>query len=146
MNNIRTMTIACWHDAHVNLDPTNSSTQFEPRGDAPFKVCTRVLLHGVSLPLHPDPLIPTAAAVDDVAMGRGSTELAWRPTVDLCAMLYSAPTATSDWEAPYEEASSSTGAPPEGRVPNRAGCAGWPCWAVCVAVCVAELALMATWP
>ena len=69
VNNIRTMTIACWHDAHVNLDPTNSSTQFEPRGDAPFKVCTRVLLHGVPLPLHPDPLIPTAAAVDDVAMG-----------------------------------------------------------------------------
>ena len=58
-------------------------------------------------------------------------------------MFYSAPTATSDWEAPYEEASSSTGAPPEGRVPNRAVCAGLACWAVCVAVCVAELALMA---
>ena len=69
VNNIRTMTIACWHDAHVNLDPTNSSTQFEPRGDAPFKICTRVLLHGVPLSLLPDPLIPTAAAVDDVAMG-----------------------------------------------------------------------------
>ena len=69
VNSIRTMTIACWHDAHVNLDPTNSSAQFELRGDAPFKVCTRVLLHGVPLPLHPDPLIPTAAAVDDVAMG-----------------------------------------------------------------------------
>ena len=62
VNNIRTMTIACWHDAHVNLDPTNSSTQFEPRGDEPFKVCTRVLLNGVPLPLLPDPPIPTAAA------------------------------------------------------------------------------------
>ena len=75
---------------------------------------------------------------------RGSTDLAWLPTADLCAMFYSAPTAASDWEAPYEEASSSTGAPPEGRVPNRAVCAGLACWAVCVAVCVAELALIAT--
>jgi hypothetical protein len=30
-----------WHNTHANLDPTNSPTQFELRGDAPFKVCTR---------------------------------------------------------------------------------------------------------
>ena len=30
-------TITRWHNTHANLDPTNSPTQFELRGDAPFK-------------------------------------------------------------------------------------------------------------
>ena len=35
--NIRATTITCWHNTHANLDPINSPTQFELRGDAPFK-------------------------------------------------------------------------------------------------------------
>ena len=60
--NIRATTITRWHNTHANLDPTNSPTHFELRGDAPFKICTRVLLHSVPLPLLPDPLHPHAAA------------------------------------------------------------------------------------
>jgi hypothetical protein len=67
--NIRATTITRWHNTHANLDPTNSPTQFELRGDAPFKVCTRVLLHSVPLLLLPDPFIPTPQLVDDVALG-----------------------------------------------------------------------------
>jgi len=52
--------------SHANLDPINSPTQFELRGDTPFKVCTRVLLHSVPLPLLPDPFIPTPQLVDGV--------------------------------------------------------------------------------
>jgi hypothetical protein len=65
--NIRATTITCWHNTHANLDTTNSPTQFELRGDVPFKVCTRVLLHSVPLPLLPDPCIPTPQLVDGVA-------------------------------------------------------------------------------
>ena len=36
----------------------------------------------------------------------------------------------------------SRGVPPEGRKPNRAFCAVLPCWTVCVATCVPNLALM----
>jgi len=42
--NIRATTITRWHNTTWIL-PTRQSTQFELRGDAPFKVCTRVLLH-----------------------------------------------------------------------------------------------------
>jgi hypothetical protein len=53
--NIRATTITRWHNTHANLDPTNSPTQFELRGDVPSKVCTHVLLRSVPLPLLPDP-------------------------------------------------------------------------------------------
>ena len=63
---IRATTITRWHSTHANLDSTNSPTQFELRGDAPFKACTRVLLH--SVPLPPSSLtlfIPTPQLVVD---------------------------------------------------------------------------------
>ena len=107
--NIRATTITCWHNTHANFDPTNSTTRFELRGDAPFKVCTRVLLHSVPLPLLPDPFIPTPQLVDGVALreARRSTDLAWRPTADLCVISYFAPTAITVWATPCEKAASS---------------------------------------
>ena len=67
VHNIRATTITRWYNTHANVDPTNSPTQFELRGDAPFnsttqtpyfKVCTRVLLPSVPLPLLPGPASP----------------------------------------------------------------------------------------
>jgi hypothetical protein len=115
--NIRATTITRWHNTHANLDPTNSSTQFELRGDAPFKVCTRVLLHSVPLPLFPDPCIP-AAAGRRCSFGKQEGQLmllVWRPTADLCVIFYIAPTAITDREIPCEKAASSRGVPPEDR-------------------------------
>ena len=66
---IRATTITRWHNTHANLDPTNSPTQSELRGDVHFKVCTRVLLHRAPLPPLPDPFIPMPQLVDDAAMG-----------------------------------------------------------------------------
>ena len=53
----------------MHVGPTNSPTQFELSSDALCKVCTRVLLDSVPLPLHPDPLIPLTQLIDDKAMG-----------------------------------------------------------------------------
>ena len=69
VDNIRTTMITRWHNTHANLDPTNSPTQSELRGDVHFKVCTRVLLHRAPLPPLPDPFIPMPQLVVDAAMG-----------------------------------------------------------------------------
>ena len=69
VDKIRTAATTCWNNPHANWDPTNSPTQFELSSDALCKVCTRVLLESVPLPLHPDPFIPLAQLVDDEAMG-----------------------------------------------------------------------------
>ena len=99
VDKIRTAATAYWNNPHANLDPTNSPTQFELSSDALCKVCTRVLLDSVPLPLHPDPLIPLTQLIDDKAIvweARGSTDLAWRPTADLCLISFFAPTTITD--------------------------------------------------
>eukprot|EP00964_Phaeocystis_antarctica_P015494 scaffold8575_cov83-Phaeocystis_antarctica.AAC.1 len=45
---------------------------------------------------------------------RGPTDLAWRPTADLCLISFFAPTTITDWSTPCEDAASSRGVPPEG--------------------------------
>ena len=50
---------------------------------------------------------------------RGPTDLAWRPTADLCLISFFAPTTITDWSTPCEDAASSRGVPPEGRMPPR---------------------------
>lgn len=97
VDKIRTAATAYWNNPHANLDPTNSPTQFELSSDALCKVCTRVLLDSVPLPLHPDPLIPLTQLIDDKAsQARGSTDLAWRPTADLCVISFLEPTTITD--------------------------------------------------
>ena len=97
VDKIRTAATPDWNNPHANLDPTNSPTQFELSSDALCKVCTRVLLDSVPLPLHPDPLIPLTQLIDDKAsQARGSTDLAWRPTADLCVISFLEPTTITD--------------------------------------------------
>ena len=85
VDNNRTTTNTCWHNTHANLDPTNSPTQSELRGDVPFKVCTRVLLHRAPLPPLPDPFIPMPQLVDDVAMG--SKRVDWSCLAPHCRLV-----------------------------------------------------------
>ena len=95
---------------------TNSPTKFELSCDALCKVCNRVLLESVPLPLHPDPFTPMAQLVDDEATvweERGSTDLARRPTADLCVVFFLEPTTITDRSTPCEDAALSRGVPPE---------------------------------
>jgi len=59
------------------------------RADALVKVCTRLLLHSVSLPLFPDPFIPTPQLVDDVAMG--SNRVDWPSLATHCRLVCDVP-------------------------------------------------------
>ena len=147
VDNIRATMITRWHNTHANLDPTNSPTQSELRGDVQIKVCTRVLLHRAPLPPLPDPFIPMPQLVDDAAMGSKSVNWSClaphcRRVCDMLSLF--APTTMTDGATPCEKAASSRGVPPEGRLSNRAFCADLPCWTVCVATCVSTLAQMAT--
>ena len=145
-------------------------TSHAARPNAPgrtIKAATRSspgrLLHALSAARRLDALVRQLSPAPDQIIPRGSgrvsqpsgrrrppcnqsTDIAWRPTADLCVIFYFAPTAITARETPCEKAASSRGVPPEGRMPNRAICAVLPCWTVCVATCVCNLALMATYP
>jgi len=73
VDKIRTAATPYWNNPHANLDPTNSPTQFELSSDALCKL------------------------IDDKAsQARGSTDLAWRPTADLCVISFLEPTTITD--------------------------------------------------